>query len=132
MKPKMPGMPKMMPVAVVVGRRIVVVFRSTLASAGIIGKQILCDTVTTGKCLIGLICGSISKLTAKRITYVTQNQSNPRTALTTTTARFSPRRKRNHSLAMYSICSIPSRNARDRSMIMWTSPGTKSMLNHIQ
>ena len=28
----------------------------------------LCDTVTTGKCLIGLICGSTSRLTQKRTT----------------------------------------------------------------
>ena len=32
------------------------------------GSSSLCETVTTGKCLIGLICGSISRLTQKRIT----------------------------------------------------------------
>ena len=30
------------------------------------GAIILCDTVTTGKCLIGLTCGSISRLTKNR------------------------------------------------------------------
>ena len=54
----MPGMPT----------NIVDIVTSDMLSAaavlGIIGNRSLCETVTTGKCLIGLICGSMSRFQA--------------------------------------------------------------------
>jgi len=52
------------------------------ATTGIIGTSSLCDTVTTGKCLIGLSCGSIRSVTQNRTAASTTDQTAPSTALT--------------------------------------------------
>ena len=52
-----------------------------------VGSRILCDTVTTGKCFTGLICGSSSRLIAKRAPYATKNHANPIDALSSSARR---------------------------------------------
>ena len=60
-------------------------------------STILCETVTTGKCLIGLICGSTRSVTQNRTTYVIRYQATPRTPLIAIVAEPWPPRNRSHS-----------------------------------
>jgi hypothetical protein len=66
--PNMPGVNNVIVVAISPPQAAPYGPAKTLPSAGVSGSRILCETVTTGKCLIGLTCGSTSKLTQKRIT----------------------------------------------------------------
>ena len=67
------------------------------ATTGIIGTSSLCETVTTGKCLIGLSCGSISSVTQNRTNQSMPDQSVVSTALTASVTRDSSLRNRSCS-----------------------------------
>ena len=81
------------------------------------GRISLCETVTTGKCLIGLICGSISSVTQKRTTALTTLQATPKIALNHSDTTDSPLRNRNHSSTEYSTRSSASITWRKTSTI---------------
>ena len=71
-----------------------VVSTSWVATTGIIGTRSLCDTVTTGKCLIGLSCGSMSSVMQNRTPASTTDHTAPRTALTASISPDSSERNR--------------------------------------
>ena len=106
-----------------------VVATSCPATMGIIGTSSLCDTVTTGKCLIGLSCGSMRSVTQNRTPASTTDQAAASTDFTARAARDSPERKRSCSSTAYSVPSTASTARRKRSMIQATSPVRMWMWN---